>query len=95
MRLMKERQFVLAVYFNFSISDFPSTEVRTIYDTTTISASSLAYTSVTSTIGSQHTAEKEGAREGGRYNRTTIDYCNGGLPNGKRCIKRNLVFYNG
>ena len=63
MRLMKERQFVLAVYFNFSISDFPSTEVRTIYDTTTISASSLDYTLVTSTIGSQHTAEKEGARE--------------------------------
>ena len=63
MRLMKERQFVLAVYFNFSISDFPSTEVRTIYDITIISASSLDYTLVTSNIGSQHTAEKEGARE--------------------------------
>ena len=47
----------------FSISSYPFTEVSTIYDITINRASSLDYTLVTSTIGSQHTAEKEGARE--------------------------------
>ena len=92
MRSMKERQFLLAVHFNFSFYASPSKKVRTIYDITINSASSLAYTSATSTIGSQHTAEKEGAREGGRYNRTTGGYCKGRLPNGKRCLKRTHWF---
>ena len=65
MRSMKERQFILAVHFNFSIYAYPSKKVRTIYDITIISASSLAYNSVTSTIGYQHTAEnKDLDREG-------------------------------
>ena len=47
------------------------TEVINIPDITLNTASLSAYTLVDSTIGSQHTAEKEGTREGGRYNRTT------------------------
>ena len=88
MRSMKERQFLLAMHFNFSIFDSPSTEVRTIYDINIISALSLAYTLVTSNSGYQNTAEKVGAREEGKYNRTTGGYCSGRLPNGNRCLKR-------
>ena len=40
---------------NFSSSVYPSTEVSTVFDITPNSASLLAYTLVTSTIGSQHT----------------------------------------
>ena len=95
MRSVKERQFILAVHKTISISASPSTEVRTIYDITIIGASQLAYTFVTSDIGSQHTAEKEGAREGGRYNRTTGCYWNDRLPNGNRFLKRTHWFFNG
>ena len=80
---------------HFSSSGSCSTEVSTISNMTLNSASSSAYTLVASTIGSQHTAEKEGAREGGRYNRAVRGYCNGRLPNGKSCLKRTLRFYNG
>ena len=50
----------------FSSADSSYTEISTILDITFNSASSSASTLVASTIGSQHTAEKEGAREGGR-----------------------------
>ena len=48
-----------------------------------------------STIGSQHTAEKEIAKKRGRYNQTVRGYYNGRLPNGRRCLKRTLLFCNG
>ena len=74
----------------FFSSPSRSTEVRNISDITLNSASSSACASVDSTIGSQHTAEKKGAREGGRYNRTTRGYCNGRLPNGNILLKRTI-----
>ena len=80
---------------HFSSSASPTTEVSTISDITLNSASLLVYAAVASTIGSQHTAKTEGAREGGRCNRTTRGYCSGRLPNGKRCLKRTLLFCNG
>ena len=43
---------------NFSSSGYSSTDVSTISDITLNRSSSLAYTLVTSTIGSHHTAEK-------------------------------------
>ena len=55
----------------FSSSASSSIEVRTISDITINSASYPASTFVISTIGYQHTNEKEGSREGGRYNMTT------------------------
>ena len=48
-----------------------------------------------STVGFQYTAEKEGSKEGGRYNRTARGYCIGRLHNGRRCPKITLWFYNG
>ena len=72
----------------------PSTDIGTISDITLNSASSFAYTLVTSTIGSQYTDEKEEAREGGIYNRITSDYCNLMLRNVNRCPKRTLWFCN-
>ena len=77
-----------AIYFSSSIS--PSAAASTVSDITLNSASSTSYTSVTSTIGSQHTTEREEAREGGRYNRIFRGYCSGSLPNRKRCLKRTL-----
>ena len=53
-----------------------------------------ATTLVDTTIGSQHISGKEEAREGWRYNRDVRGYCNVGLPNGKRCLIRYLLFYN-
>ena len=47
-----------------------STENSNIYYLTINSASSPASTLVDSTMYSHHTSEKEGAKEGGRYNRT-------------------------
>ena len=47
-------------------------------------------TSVDTTIGYQHTAVKEEAREGGRYNRAVRGYCNVMLPNGKRCLGKSI-----
>ena len=49
-----------ALHFSSSVS--PSKEFSTITDTTLNSDSLLAYTLVTSTIGYQHTSEKEEAR---------------------------------
>ena len=40
------------------------------------------------------TAEKEGAKEGGIYNRTVRGYFNRRLPNGRRCLKRTILFCN-
>ena len=57
--------------------------------------STWATTSVDSTIGYQHTAVKEEAREGGRYNRDVRGYFNVRLPGGKRCLGRSLCFCNG
>ena len=54
-----------------------------------------ATTSGDTTIGYQHTAVKEEAREGGRYNRAVRGYCNVRLPNGERCFGISLCFYNG
>ena len=56
--------------------------------------STSATTLVDTTIGSQHTAVKEEAREGGRYTRAVRGYCNVRLPNGKRCFGTSLCFYN-
>ena len=58
---------------NFTTVTYPSTQGRNIYDLTS--------TLVESTIGYQHTDEKEGSKEGERYNRTVRGYCNGRLPN--------------
>ena len=80
---------------HFSSSASLSTEVSTISELTLNSALSSASTLVASTIEYQHTALKEGAREGGRYNRTARGYCQGRLPNGKSCLKRTLLFCNG
>ena len=54
------------------------------------SATTLVDTLVDTTIGYQHTAVKEEAREGGRYNRTVRGYCNVRLPNGNICLGRSL-----
>ena len=45
-----------------------------------------------STIGSQHTAEKEVAEEGGIYNTTVRGYFNGNLSNLRRCLNRTIWF---
>ena len=58
-----------ALHFSSSIS--PSVASRTISDITLNIASSISYTLVTSTIGSQNTAVREEYGEGGRYNRLT------------------------
>ena len=55
-----------------------------------LSASTLA----DCTIGSQYITEKETAKEGGRYNSTARCYYNGGLPNGRICLKITLWFLN-
>ena len=81
--------------FHFSSPASHSTQVRTISDLTLNNASVSASTLAESTIGFQHTAEKEGVKEGGRDNRTVRGYCNGRLPNGEGCLKRTLWFYNG
>ena len=54
-----------------------------------------ATTLVDTTIGSQHTAVKEEAREGGRYNRAVRGYCDVSLPNGNICLSRYICFYDG
>ena len=64
---------------------YPSAAARNICDITQYSASSIY-------IGYQNIAEKEEAREGGRYNRLTRGYCPGRLTNGKRRLKRSLWF---
>ena len=56
--------------FNFYSYDYFSKEVRTIYEITLNNASSTAYTLTDSTIGPQHTSEREGANEVGRCNST-------------------------
>ena len=43
-------------------------------------------------IGSQHIAEKEEAKQGGRYNRLTRDCCSRKLPNGNRCSREAFGF---
>ena len=53
-----EGEIVSTFRAKFSSSISPSTEFRTISDITLNSASSFAYISVNSTIGSKHTAEK-------------------------------------
>ena len=73
---------------HFSIYVSPSAAVRTIFDMTLNSASSIS-------IGSQHIAQKEEAKQGGRYNRLTRCYCSGKLPNGKRCLQIRLWFCKG
>ena len=65
---------------HFSNSASHSTEGRTIYDPTLNSDLLPASTFVDSTIGSQHTTKKEGAKEGGIYNSTVRGYCNRRLP---------------
>ena len=65
----------------FPSSDSSSTQGSTVSNLTLNSASSLASTLADSTIGSQHTYEKEGSKEGGIYIRTIIVYCNGILSN--------------
>ena len=49
----------------------------------------------TISIGSQHIAEKEEAKQGGGYNRLTRGFCSGNLPNENRCLQRSLWFYKG
>ena len=58
----------LALHFSSCISS--SSVVSTISDMTLNSASSIS-------IGSQHIAKKEEAKQGGRYNRLTRGYCSG------------------
>ena len=82
-----------ALYFSSSASR--STEVSTIFGLTFNTASLSASTFVDPAIGSQHAAEKEGAKEGGRYNMTARGYYNGRLPNGRIFLKRTLWFCNG
>ena len=50
---------------------------------------------MTSTIGYHSTAEKEGARKGGRHKKNAGGYCNGSLPNGNICLNITLWFFNG
>ena len=75
-----------SLHFSSCIS--PSAAASTISNITLKSASSIS-------IGSQHTAEREEARERGRYNKLTRVYCSGRLPNGKRCLNRSLWFCKG
>ena len=65
------------------------------YTTGNTNGSTSSTTLVDTTIGSQHTAVKEEAREGGKYNRAVRGRCDVRLPNGKRCLGRSLCFYNG
>ena len=65
-----------------------STAVSTISDMTLNSASTIY-------IGSEHIAEKEEAKLGGRYNMLSRGYFSGNLPNGKICLHISLWFYKG
>ena len=82
---MMEIKFVLDVHFIFLVCIYPSAAVSTILDMTLNSASTIS-------IGSQHIAEKEEAKQGGRYNSLTRGYCSGKLPNGNICLQRSLWF---
>ena len=75
-----------ALQFSTYIS--PSAAVITISDMTLNSASTIS-------IGSEHIAKEEEAKQGGRYNRLTIGYCSGKLPNGKICLQRIIWFCKG
>ena len=66
----------------FSSSASRSTEVSTIFGLTLNTASLSAPTFVDPAIGSQHAAEKEVAKEGGRYNMNYRGKCNRRLNNG-------------
>ena len=72
-----------ALQFSSCIS--PSADVSTISDMTKNSASTIS-------IGSEHIAKKEEAKQGGRYNRLSRGYCSRKLPNGNRCLQRSLWF---
>ena len=82
-----------SLYFFSSSSTYVA--ARTMYDITLNSSLSISYTSVTSTIGSQYTAEREEARERGIYNRLDRGYCSRRFSNGNICPKRSLLFFNG
>ena len=77
---------------NFSICDYCSTQGRTISDLTIKSDSSPASILVEYNIGSKHTADEEGSKEGGIYNRNVGGcYCRR-LTNGRICLKTTLLF---
>ena len=46
-------------------------------------------------IGYQHIAEKEEAKQGERYNSLTRGSCSGKLPNGNICLHVSLLFCKG
>ena len=94
MRSVMERQFLNRRAIHFYGSDSHSTQGSTVSDLPLNGDLSPASTLASSTIGSQHTSEKEGAKEGGRYNRAVRGYCNGKLHNGRIYLKRTLWFYN-
>ena len=94
MRYIKERQFLLDLWFIFKGLISPSTEVRNISNITLNSASSISYNLVTSTVEYQNTAEIKEAIQGGIYKRIARGYCSGRLTNGKIFLKRNFSFYN-
>ena len=71
---------------HFSSSSYHSTKVSTFSGLTINSASSPSSMLVVSTIGSQHTSEKEGAKYGGIYHCTVRGLFSGMLPNGSICL---------
>ena len=80
---------------HFSSPVSRSTEGSTISDLTLNSDLFPDSTLVGSTIGSQHTDEKEGSEDGKRYKSTVRGYCNRMLPNGRRQIGRTIWFCSG
>ena len=71
------------------------TQGGNISDLTPNSASSPASTLAASNFGSHHNDEKEGAKEGGRYNMIVRGYCNRMPPNLSRFHNITLWFFNG
>ena len=80
---------------HLSSSDSPSAATSTIFNITLNSASSISYTLVISTIGSQNNAEVEEDIYVGKYKCITRGYCSHMLPNGKRLLKISLCFLKG
>ena len=87
-----KRQFLLSMPSIFPVPAYRSTEGINTSNLTLNTASSTASTLEDSTIVSQYTDEKEGAKERVRYNRTARGYCNKRLPGGRVCLKRTFFF---
>ena len=73
---------------HFSSCIYPSALVRTIYDMTLNSASSIS-------LEYRNISKKEESKEGGRYNRLARGYCSWKLDNGNICLDRSLWFCKG